>query len=89
MLLLCRVPRPQRSAKKLYRFRDVPSLLCALVMLLGKVARKPSFIYFYYYIQTNKRYISLTSHVSHNQHMYHKHHISHKCHHIKQGWTQT
>jgi hypothetical protein len=36
---------------------------------LNKVTRKPIFICFYYYIQTNKRHISLASHISQNQYV--------------------
>jgi hypothetical protein len=46
--------------------------------------QKTPFICFYYSIQTNQRYILLTSHISYKQHMYHQHHTSHKYHHIKQ-----
>jgi hypothetical protein len=34
--LLYQVPGLQHSAKKLYQFPGVPSLLCAMVMALGK-----------------------------------------------------
>jgi hypothetical protein len=49
---------------------------------LGKVTRKSLYICFCCSIQTNKRYISFTSHyisiASQNQHIYHQHHIYHK-----------
>jgi hypothetical protein len=55
---------------------------------LGKVTRKSLFICFCCSVQTNKRYISFTSHyisfASQNQHIYHQHHIYHKYHHINQ-----
>jgi hypothetical protein len=34
--LLCRMPQPWHSVKKLYRFLGVPSLLSAIVIALGK-----------------------------------------------------
>jgi hypothetical protein len=67
-LLLCRVLRPQHSAKMLYRCPGVPSLPSAMVMTLDKVPlcrvlhsqsdKNILFICFYYSIQTNKRYIT-------------------------------
>jgi hypothetical protein len=66
-LLLCRAPRPQHSAKRLYRCPCVPSLLSAMTWTLGKIPLcrvlhsakwpvYPFFICFCYSIQTNKRY---------------------------------
>jgi hypothetical protein len=91
---LCRVSQPQHSTNKLY-----PVFRCAFFtecyghdtrqstslssVTLIKVTKKSLFICFYFYVQTNKRYISLTSHISQNQHMYHQHQISHKYQHIK------
>jgi hypothetical protein len=57
-LPLCRVSRPQHSAKKLYRFLGVPSLPSAMALTLGKVTKIHLFICFCCSIQTNKIYIT-------------------------------
>ena len=45
---------------------------------LDKVTSIPLFICFCYSIQTNKRYITYTSHISHNHHIHNRDHIFHK-----------
>jgi hypothetical protein len=57
-LLLCRAPRPQHLAKRLYRYPGVPSLTSAMTLTVDKVTRLPFFNCFCYSIQTNKRYIT-------------------------------
>jgi hypothetical protein len=37
-LLFCRVPRPQHSTKKFYRFLGMPSLPSSMTLTLGKVS---------------------------------------------------
>jgi hypothetical protein len=51
-----------------------------LNVILGKVTRIPIFIYFCYYTQTNKIYITYTSQISQNHHIHQTHDIVHKYH---------
>jgi hypothetical protein len=60
MLLLCRVSRPQHSAKKLYRFLGVPSLPS---VILSKVTRIP---FLFVFVVPSKQ----TKDISHNHHIY-------------------
>jgi hypothetical protein len=73
MELLCRVPRSQHSGKKLYRFPGVPSLPSAMVIALGKVTRKPLFL-FVFAIPSKQ-----TKDIYHSHHIiYHSHHKYHR-----------
>jgi hypothetical protein len=68
-LLLCRVPRPHHSAKRLYRCPGLRSLSSAMTLPLGKEPLwwvlhstkwplYPPFYLFFLFHQTNKRYIT-------------------------------
>jgi hypothetical protein len=70
-LPLCRVSRPQHSAKKLYRFPGVPSLPSAMALTLGKVTKIHLFICFCCSIHPNKHNIyHIIKYISHNHHIY-------------------
>ena len=80
-LFLCRVPRPQHSAKKLYRFPGVPSLPS---VALGKVTRTP-FLFVFAISSKQTKDIShnhhiYTSQISQNHHIHQTHDIAHKDH---------
>jgi hypothetical protein len=64
-LLLCRIPRLQHSAKKLYRFPDVPSLPSAMTLTLGKVP--PAYPFLFVFIIPSKQ----IKDISHIHHIYH------------------
>jgi hypothetical protein len=64
-LFICRVSRPQHSAKKLYWCPSVASLSSAMALTLGKVTSIHLF-YLFFIFHTNKQKIS---------HIHHKYHI--------------
>jgi hypothetical protein len=62
-LLLCRVPKPHHSAKRLYQCPGVPFLLSVMTLTLGKVTSIPLFICFS--IPSKQ-----TKDITHNHHIY-------------------
>jgi hypothetical protein len=88
MLLLCRVPRPHHSTKKLYRFPGVPSLPSDMVMTLDKVSRQsdqntPFYLFLLSHPNKQNIYhiiITYTSQSSQNHHIRQTHDIVHKYH---------
>jgi hypothetical protein len=82
-LLLCRVPSaeattlgkeallvPRCAFYAEYYDLDTRQNISLPGVTLGKVTGIPLFICFFYSIQTNKRYITYTSQISHNHHIY-------------------
>jgi hypothetical protein len=71
-LLLCRVSRPQHTAKKFYRFPDVPSLLSVMALTLDKVplcrvlhsAKLPEYPFLFVFAIPSKQ----TKDILHNHH---------------------
>jgi hypothetical protein len=92
--LLCGVPRPQHSAKKLHRCLGVPSLLSAMNLILVKVplcrvlhsANWPEYLFYLFLLfHPNKQkiyhiIITYTSQISQNHHIHQTHDITHKDH---------
>jgi hypothetical protein len=85
-LLLCRVPRPHHSVKRLYRCLGVPSLPSVLTLTLGKIPlcrdqNTPILFVFLFNPNKQKIYhiiITYTSQISHNHHIHNRDHIFHK-----------
>jgi hypothetical protein len=81
-LLLCRVPRPHHSTKRLYRCPGVPSLSSASTLTLGKVPlcrdqNTPFLVVFLFHPSKQRIYHIIITDI-HNHHIHSRDHIFHK-----------